>query len=217
MNNGRFGGMLAVLLITIAAIVVLVIMTQNIADSQAQNNEGNKMTDLALEFVGNDVTVYWIGEFPRELDQIRSKVVFPDPISEETMPVKSPEFHTREFDPDGELVAERTPVEQTKYNFIVINNMMLSNDDLVTVRTCFAENGVGVLVLGKNAIERFRDFYMMTPTVFKDHDSMYHTLAGGSVNHALGEDYTPADILKYLNSQMERTEPTIGETVQDGD
>ena len=216
MKYGRFGGMLAILLITISAVVVLVIMTQNIADSQIKSSEGNRMTELALEFVGHDVTVYWIGEFPRDLDQIRSKVVFPDPISEDTMPVKSPEFHTREFDQDGELVAERTPVEQTKYNFIVINNMMLSNDDLVTVRSCFAENGVGVLVLGKNAIDRFRDFYMLTPAVFKDHDSMYHTLAGGSVNHALGDDYTSADILEYLNRQMNVNDQTIGETVQDG-
>ena len=55
-----------------------------------------------------DLTIYWIGEVPQELEHLMPviNVIPPEQASEETLPIKVFQYHVTEYDPYGNYVSE---------------------------------------------------------------------------------------------------------------
>ncbi|SCW31711.1 hypothetical protein SAMN02910456_00506 [Ruminococcaceae bacterium YRB3002] len=206
----RYIAVVIILLILLVSVVGLSLMTRNIAGSMNKKAEEELFASSCSELMERDVTIYWIGSFPDELSPISGKVIRVDSVSEETMPVKSPEFHTIERDPDGNIVRERIPVEYAANLYIVINRAILSEEQYSVIRDCVKDNGVKTVVIGRSAIKSYRDFLMLPVMSYTEDDNMVYSLDGGSVSHALGEGSTPSGIVDYLLKD-------IGDITEDGD
>ena len=111
-----------------------------------------------------DLTIYWIGDVPEELEKLKEKMVIikPDEISRENMPIKWTTFHitiTDPTDPDNKDKPTLPPTEiaprnYSEYMLIVINTGSGFNDISDDVlRNCIVENGVPVLCIGGPACE----------------------------------------------------------------
>ena len=57
----------------------------------------------------NDITIYWIGEPPKELEHLLPVItVIPaESASKDNLPIKGPSFHTIEYNPNGEIIQEQ--------------------------------------------------------------------------------------------------------------
>lgn len=109
-----------------------------------------------IEFLNSiDLTVYWIGGFPAELEKLResTKVIMPEEITKENMPIKSSSFHITVTDEDGNK-QEILPRKYSEYMIIVITTGEGFSDDAKEVlRDCIVYNGVPVLCIGEDACE----------------------------------------------------------------
>ncbi len=211
MKGTKYVAYIVVLLIMLFSIIGLSILSRNFAIARNNKNIENETAELYAEFNTKDISLYWIGTFPEELSAIASKVIFPSAVNESDMPVKSPEFHSIERDPDGNIVNERTPVSYAENLYIVINGAVLSESQYAVIRSCIVDNGVKIIVLGDNAIKNFRDYLILPALNYNANDSMEYSMSDGSVSHVLGQDIdfnaTPSILVRHI----------MGEIAQDGD
>ena len=176
------------MLLLLFCVVGLALMSKNLSEKKATQQAEQKLTDACNEFNTRDVTLYWIGDYPDELAGIKEKVIYPEYITEEYMPVASPETHMVVRDADGNIVKEYRPVEYTKYIYIIINGATLSEDEYNVIRDCIKDNGVRTVVLGRNAINSFRDHLLMPVMDYTENDSMSYSLEAGPASHLFSDD-----------------------------
>lgn len=104
----------------------------------------------------NDITIYWIGEVPAELEHLMPviSVVAPASVSEDTIPVRGPAFHYTEYTPEGVLISEETPKDYSDQMLIVITgNPELTDKGREVLLDAVSRNGVPVLAIGDEASE----------------------------------------------------------------
>ena len=107
-----------------AALIVLVILTAGFfifmalmfgSGAQVQAITERKLNvEAGLDAIAeSDITIYWIGELPKELEHLSPvvNVIAPENITRENIPVRGPAFHIEEYTPEGLLVNEEIPRE----------------------------------------------------------------------------------------------------------
>ncbi|MBP5262300.1 MAG: hypothetical protein J6Z43_09260 [Clostridiales bacterium] len=209
MKSSKYAAYIIVLIILLMSIAALSVLARNFTMAKKTHANQQEITDLYASFCQKDIALYWIGTFPEELNAISSKVIFPAEVSEGDMPVKSPEFHTVEKDPNGNIVEERIPVDYPANLYIIVNRSVLSDDQYSLIRQCVVDNGVNAIFIGSNAIEGFRDFLIMPAKTYSDGDIMEYSFAD---DRAVFGDSTdigdiPSELVRHI----------MGELVSDGD
>ncbi len=97
-----------------------------------------------------DLTIYWIGDVPEELESLKPKIniIKPDQIRNDNMPIKSTTFHITIKGEDGSK-KEIIPRDYSEFMLIVINTGSdLTDDANEVLRNCIVDNGVPVLCIG---------------------------------------------------------------------
>ncbi len=200
----RYIAVVLILLLLLLSVVGIAVLAKKSADSRREAQEVQKKEELYNEFLEKDVTVYWIGSFPEELSAVSSKVIVPEEVTADTMPMKSPDFHMVEYDPEGNKIAERIPVEYTHFLYIVIDHMELTDERYELIRECVKDNGVRVIVLGSDAIYPFRKYLMLPHLAYSAEDSLAYSLKGGSASHVINADEKDRNtaLIEYLIGDM---------------
>ena len=110
-----------------------------------------------------------------------------------------------EYDPDGNKIAEKIPVDYTDYLYIVIDHMELTDERYELVRECVKDNGVRVIVLGSDAIYPFRKYLMLPNMAYDTEDSLAYSLTGGSASHVIDMNAKDrnAALVEYLIGDMD--------------
>ena len=156
MSRGKTG---LIVLVLIAAMFFLFIAIlfgsstkrQGVIDRKAELDA--KLDAIAKE----DITIYWIGDAPpAEMEHLLPviKILPPESVSKDTLPVKSTTFHFTERNEAGLVVNEDIPREYSKYMVIFISgNPMLSSDAKSALLDCASQNGVPVIAVGDEASE----------------------------------------------------------------
>ena len=129
-----------------------------------------------------DLTIYWIGDVPEELEKLKEKMVIikPEEISQENMPIKFTTFHITITDPDDDTgrptlpPTEIAPRNYSEYMMIVINTADGFDDDSKEVlRNCIVDNGVPVLCLGGKACDMVGTMLIHGAGYASDHSMLY--------------------------------------------
>ena len=97
-----------------------------------------------------DITIYWIGEFPSELEVLVpvTQVITPESVSSDNLPIKTSSIHVTERDEFGNVVKEEIPREYSQYMLIVISgNPVLSDSAKEALSNAVAKNGVPVFAI----------------------------------------------------------------------
>ena len=100
-----------------------------------------------------DLTIYWIGDFPPELESLkkRTNIIRPEEITKDNMPIRSSTFRISVTDEQGNH-NDIVPRKYTEYMLIVITTGDGYSDEAKEVlRNCIADNGVPVIAIGDKA------------------------------------------------------------------
>ena len=130
----------------------------------------------------SDITIYWIGELPQELEHLSPvvNVIAPGNITKETIPVRAPSFHFEEYNPDGVLVNEDFPREYSAHMLIVITGSPeISDNGKDALLDAISQNGVPALAIGDEASEVLGEILSYRRFKRGPGSSLYYCLGAG--------------------------------------
>ena len=142
-------------------------------------------------FAQMDITIYWIGEFPSELEVLApvTQVIPPESASSENLPVKSTTFHTTERDEFGNIVKEDIPREYSRYMLIVISgNPVLSDSAKEALNNAVALNGVPVYAIGDEASDLVGSVLLYNRRKSGPGSSLFYSLSSRYKENPIPED-----------------------------
>ena len=135
-----------------------------------------------IEFLNSiDLTVYWIGGFPSELEKLRAntKVIMPEEVNKETMPIRSSTFRIKITEKKGAETKEIVPRKYSEYMLIVLTTGEgFSDEAKEALRDSIVYNGVPVLCIGSDACRLVGTILIHGSGFDKDH-SMFYKLNDG--------------------------------------
>ena len=206
----RYIAVVLLLLLLLLAVVGVALLSKNIRDTRKAQLEEQKIADACGKLNECDVTIYWIGEYPDSLKGIMPKVRICDEVNTDTMPMKSPEFHSIRYDKDGNKLEEWIPVDYTDFLYIVINKKVLSDDEYSVIRECIVDNDVKAVIMGRDAIEAWRGFLILPKADYTENDTMEYSMNKGYDSHVFGdgtdfgEGTREIDLIEYLLGDMKK-------------
>ena len=174
MERNKTGVVVLVLLAGFFIIAVAMVFNTSVRRESALKHQAS--INEKIDFLNSiDLNVYWIGGFPAELEKLResTKVIMPEEISKENMPIKSSTFRITYTDGDGKQ-KEILPRKYSEYMMIVITTGEGFSDEAKEVlRDCIVSNGVPVLCIGGDACEMVGTLLIHGSGYDKNHNFYY--------------------------------------------
>lgn len=175
-------GLIVLVILTAGFFIFLALMFGSGAQVQAIS-ERKANVEASLDAIAeSDITIYWIGELPQELEHLSPvvKVISPENITRETVPVRGPAFHIEEYTPEGLLVNEEIPKEYSAHMLIVLTgNPVISDDGKAALLDAISKNGVPALAIGDEASEVLGDVLSYRRFKRGPGSSLYYCLGAG--------------------------------------
>lgn len=173
-ERNKTGVIVLVLLAGFFIIAVAMIFNTSVRRENALKRQNS--VNEKIEFLNSiDLTVYWIGGFPSELEKLRQKtnVIMPEKVSRENMPVKSSTFRISITDAQGDT-KEIVPRKYSEYMMLVITTGEgFSDEAKEVIRDCIVYNGVPVLCIGSDACQFVGTLLIHGSGFAKDHTLFY--------------------------------------------
>ena len=174
MERNKTGVVVLVILAGFFIIAVAMVFNTSVRRDTALKRQAS--VNEKIEFLNSiDLTVYWIGGFPSELEKLRQKtnVIMPENISKDTMPVKSSSFRITITDDSGKT-QEIVPRKYSEYMLIVLTTAEGITDEAKEIlRDCIVYNGVPVLCIGSDACQLVGTILIHGSGYDKDHTLFY--------------------------------------------
>lgn len=181
-------GLIVLVILTAGFFIFLALMFGSGAQVQAIT-ERKINVEASLDAIAeSDITIYWIGELPQELEHLSPvvKVISPENITRETVPVRGPAFHIEEYTPEGLLVNEEIPKEYSAHMLIVLTgNPEISDDGKAALLDAISKNGVPALAIGDEASEVLGDVLSYRRFKRGPGSSLYYCLGAGYTENLL--------------------------------
>ncbi len=175
-------GLIVLVILAAGFFIFLALMFGSGAQVQAIT-ERKINVEASLDAIAeSDITIYWIGELPQELEHLSPvvKVISPENITRETVPVRGPAFHIEEYTPEGLLVNEEIPKEYSAHMLIVFTgNPVISDDGKAALLDAISKNGVPALAIGDEASEVLGDVLSYRRFKRGPGSSLYYCLGAG--------------------------------------
>ena len=147
------------------------------------------------EIAESDITIYWIGELPKELEHLAPvvNIIAPENVNKETIPIKGPAFHFEEYSPEGVLISEETPREYSAHMLIVISgNPEFSDAGKEALLDAISKNGVPALGIGDEAAEALGQVISYRRLKRGPGSSLYYCLGAGYKENPISEEAVKA-------------------------
>ena len=198
MSNGKTG----LLILTVLAAMFFLFVAILFGSSTKRQDALDRKVELEAKLdsiMESDVTIYWIGEVPKEMEHLSPVIsmISPEKVSADTLPVKGPSFDFSVYNELGQLISHDVPVEQSEYLVIVINGSpVLSDEGSEALRNAVAQNGVPVIAIGDDAAGLLGDILYYRRFKSGEGSTLYYCLGKG-----YKENLIPADTVK--NGGME--------------
>jgi len=214
----RKTGVFIAILVTFALLIFgLGLYVKYLGNKSAQKKEDELLRDSLYKVAAMDLTVYWIGDLPEDLTFLlgRIKKIDAGTLSRDNMPMKSPEFHMKNYDEDGNLIGESVPVEYSKNLLIIVNKETnFTDEDLSVISDCVISNKVPILVMGGGAIKTIKGHFIQSTMGIEDVDSYTYSMEYGVTNHVLdneklkaGERQYSIEILRFIIDSFREETP----------
>ena len=182
MSRGKTG----LIVLTFLAVMFFLFIAILFGSSTQRQEKIDRKADVEaqLDVIAQmDLTIYWIGEVPAELEHLKPviNVIPPETASEENLPVQVFEFHVTEYDSEGNFVSESHPREYPRYMLIVLyGDFVLSDSGREALLNSISKNGVPVIAIGNEAATYLGKILNRV---------RYHEGPGSSLYYCLGKGY----------------------------
>ena len=190
MSKGKTG----LIVLTVLAAMFFLFIAVLFGSSAKRQGVIEKKTGIDDSFdtiAANDLTIYWIGEVPAELEHLSPviNVIPAETASKDNLPVKGPSFHTSEYNEFGQLINEEVPAEYPRYMMIIITGTPnLPEEGKEALLDAIARNGVPVLAIGDEASQFVCDLLSYRRIQKGPNSSLYYCLGAGYKENPIPED-----------------------------
>lgn len=213
MSRGKTGLIVLVGIAAMFFLFVAIIFGSTAERNAAIDRKGNLDSKFS-EIAGKDLSIYWIGEVPKEYEKLIPVIKNVDPAnaSRQTLPVKSPEFHTVEKDAYGNVVKEEIPIKYPQYMVIVIcGNPVFSEDCREALQDAVTKNGVPVIAIGDEASELLGSVISYKRLHKGAGSSLYYCLRKGHQERILPEEAVKAGGMDLAEAMPELLNKAISD------
>jgi len=182
MSRGKTGLVVFTLLAVMFFLFIAILFGSS--TKRQKNIDKKTAAESQLDVIAQmDLTIYWIGEVPKELEHLMPviNVIPPETASEETLPIKVFQYHVTEYDPYGNFVSESHPREYSEHMLIVLyGDFVLSDSGREALLDSISKNGVPVIAIGNEAATYLAKLLNRV---------RYHEGPGSSLYYCLGKGY----------------------------
>ena len=202
MSKGKTGLVILTLMAVMFFLFVAVLFGSSTKRQAAVDRKAELDTKIDM-ITGEDVSIYWIGEIPRELERLSPvvNVISPDRISRDTVPVKSPSFDFVEYNELGQIISKDTPVEQPGHMVIVMTGSpVISQEGAEALRDAITQNGVPAIAIGNDAAELLGKILCYRRLKTGDGSSLYYCLGKGYKENPLSADTVKNGGMEYAEA-----------------
>ena len=182
MSKGKTG--LVVLTLFAVMFFLFIAILFGSSTKRQGNIERKANIEAKLDIIAQtDLTIYWIGEVPAELEHLMPviNVIPPETASEENLPAVSDKIPFQEYDSNGNLVDEVVPRDYSEHMLIVLyGDYVLSDSGREALLDSISQNGVPVIAIGDEAAAYLARILNRV---------RYHEGPGSSLYYCLGKGY----------------------------
>lgn len=182
MSRGKTG--LVVLTLFAVMFFLFIAILFGSSTKRQGNIERKANIEAKLDIIAQtDLTIYWIGEVPAELEHLMPviNVIPPETASEENLPAVSDKIPFQEYDSNGNLVDEVVPRDYSEHMLIVLyGDYVLSDSGREALLDSISQNGVPVIAIGDEAAAYLGKLLNRV---------RYHEGPGSSLYYCLGKGY----------------------------
>jgi len=182
MSKGKTG----LIVLTLLAVMFFLFIAILFGSSTKRQKNIDRKADIEarLDVIAQmDLTIYWIGEVPGELEHLMPviNVIPPETASFENLPAVNAKIPFQEYDSNGKLVDEVVPREYSENMLIVLTgNPVLSETGKEALLDSISKNGVPVIAIGDEAATYLAKILQRV---------RYHPGPGSSLYYCLGKGY----------------------------
>ena len=178
-----------------------------ISDSAGKLNE---ITDLKAAVADDDYEIYWIGEVPSRLKDLKVRQLDKSRFDSDDLPVRIENVEEERYEDKKKTYTQHTVVHDVPaYSLIVISEVVdLTPDEALLLRKCAVESGSKILVIGEDAVRSYRNFLLLPTGSVYVYGSMlydYTTLENDVLPKESAKDQTSADFaldfLRFLSKE----------------
>jgi len=224
MNRNKTGVIVIVILAGFFVIAMSMVFNTSVRRESALKKQA--AVNEKIDFLNSiDLTVYWIGGFPSELEKLREKttIIMPEEISRETMPVKSSSFRIEIKEKSG-TTSEIVPRKYSEYMMIVLASTEGITDEAKDIlRDCIVYNRVPILCIGSDACQ-FVGTILIHGSGYEKNHTLYYKLNDGYKEPYLdvkavaagGVEFADAfctKLCEYCNASAEKTNTEASERI----
>ena len=194
MTRGKTG-IIVLTIIAAMAFLFIAILFGSSSKRQGLIDRKASVEEKLGAYAQMDLTIYWIGEFPPEMEVLApvTQVIAPENVSSETMPVKSTSIHITERDDYGNIIKEEIPREYSRYMLIVISgNPALSDSAKEALSNAVAQNGVPVYSIGDEASSLLGSLLLYNRRKIGPGSSLFYSLNSRYKENPISEDIIQA-------------------------
>ena len=166
MKKGNLIVYIGVLAVAALALFIFVFFSNSLFDGLKKTSTKDNIAELKEQLTSKDLKIYWIGDCPSRLKDVNAVQVYS--VKEENLPlsyryvqVSKPAEKTKEY----ELV--KIDQECPTYSVIVITKAGLTDEERGFISRCMEESGTKLILLGKEAVDDYRNYLFMAtgPTI----------------------------------------------------
>lgn len=214
MKKLNFWIYIIILALIVVGLFVFVKYSNSIFESLQKTETRNELTQLKENIADADYKIYWIGEVPERLKDLKIEQV--TSIDEKHLPLsyyteENITYITNEFGKDAKQYESRDIYQDCpKYSFIVISREGLTDEDRQLFERCSRENGTYMIVLGEGPVKEYRDYLLKDTGITTDIHSMQITYSGDNRRNIFSKSSADdinsvsfsKEFLAYLNAKL---------------
>ena len=169
-----------------------------------------EILDLKAAVADDDYEVYWIGEVPSRLKDIKVRQLDKDRFDSDDLPIRIENVEEEKYEDKQKTYTQHTIVHEVpSYSLIVISDVIdLTPERALLLRKCAVESGSKILVIGEEPVRSFRNFLLLpTGSVYVYESMLYDytdlendVLPKESAKDLSSADFT-LDFLRFLNKE----------------
>ena len=189
------------------AFLAIIMLNNNSLKKMASADKIKQLKESCELIAKRDITIYWAGEFPKEMSALKDKTVLlsPGKMTSDIMPVKTLSMTSIEYDKDGRVISASYHRDYTDDLMIVVNQETgLTESDIEIIRQCITANNVPILIIGKGPITEIRKAMYKIYGSFDENDSLFYTFDGGFEEHIIGTDIVKEGGIPYYQALADR-------------
>lgn len=212
MKKGNLIVYIGILAVAALALLIFVFFSDSLFDGLKKTSTKDNIAELKEQLASQDLKIYWFGDCPSRLKDVNFVQLYS--VKEENLPL-SYRYIQVSKSAGKTMEYERVKIDQEcpTYSVIVVTKAGLTDEERGYISRCMEESGTKLILLGKEAVDDYREYLYMktgpsvnfTSMIFADgvyHDDIF---SADSMKNTDSPEFAQ-EFMEYLITAFEFTD-----------